>query len=73
MDSDRFAVEQCGISPYILASALAKTYNYDIMGIHKNKNLTQERLSRYIEEMKRRKDNVERLIKEFEDKAQLRE
>lgn len=34
--------------------------------------LTQERLNRYLEEMKSRKANVERLIHEFEDKEKSR-
>ena len=72
IDSDKFAVEQCDISPYILESALAKSYNYEIENIFKKKNLTQERLDRYIEEMKIRKENVKKLIKKFEEKAQSR-
>ena len=68
VDSDTFAVEQCGISPYVLERALAKTYEYDIKNIGKRKNLTQEKLDRYVGEMKARKKNVIKLIHEFEDK-----
>lgn len=72
VDSDIFAVEQCDISPYILERALAKSYNYEIENISKKKKLTQERLDRYIEEMKMRKENLKRLIQKFEEKSQLR-
>ena len=68
IDSDIFAVKQCGISPYVLESALAKTYEYDIKNIDKKENMTQERRDRYVNEMRARKRNVEKLINEFEDK-----
>ncbi len=68
VDSDTFAVEQCGISPYVLENALAKTYEYEIRNIGQKKDLTQERLDRFVKEMKARKENVRRLIREFEDK-----
>lgn len=70
VDSDSFAVEQCDISPYVLEKALAKSYEYEIKNIGKKVGLTQDRLNRYIEEMKIRKKNVQRLILEFEDKEQ---
>ena len=71
-DSDTFAVEQCGISPYILEKALAKSYEYEIRNIGQKTDLTQERLDRYVKEMKTRKENVRRLIHEFEDKETSR-
>ncbi len=72
VDSDTFAVEQCGISPYILEKALAKSYEYEIRNIGQKTDLTQERLDRYVKEMKTRKENVRRLIHEFEDKETSR-
>lgn len=51
-----------------MEKALAKSYEYEIRNIGKKVGLTQERLNRYIEEMKIRKKNVQRLIHEFEDK-----
>ena len=69
IDSDTFAVEQCGISPYILEKALAKSYEYEIRNIGQKTDLTQKRLDRYVKEMKTRKENVTRLIHKFEDKA----
>ena len=68
VDSDTFAVEQCDISPHVLESALEKTYEYEIRNIAQKTDLTQERLDRFIKEMKTRKENVRRLIHEFEDK-----
>lgn len=65
VDSDTFAVKQCGIKPELLESALAKSYEYEIKNMGKKKNLTQERLDRYLEEMKARKQNVRRLINEL--------
>lgn len=72
VDSDTFAVEQCNISPYILERALAKSYEYEIRNISEKLGLTQERLNRYIEEMKARKKNVQRLIYEFENRQPSR-
>ena len=66
VDSDTFAVKQCGISPYVLERALAKSYEYEIKNISRKKSLTQERVDRYIQEMKARKRNVEKLIQEYE-------
>lgn len=66
VDSDTFAVKQCGISPYILERALQKSYEYEIKNMSKKKGLTQERVNRYIQEMKARKRNVEKLIQEYE-------
>ena len=68
IDSDTFAVRKCGISPYVLESALAKTYEYEIKNIDKKENMTQERLNRFVNEMRARKRNVEKLINEFENK-----
>ncbi len=61
-----FAVKQCGISPYILERALSKSYEYEIKNISRKKGLTQESVNRYIQEMKARKRNVEKLIQEYE-------
>lgn len=72
VDSDTFAVEQCNISPYVLERALAKSYEYEIRNISEKLGLTQERLNRYIEEMKARKKNVQRLIYEFENRQSSR-
>ena len=72
LDSDTFAVEVCDISPYILEKALAKSYEYEIKNIGQKVGLTQERLNRYIEEMKARKKNVQRLIHEYEHKQASR-
>lgn len=66
VDSDTFAVKQCGISPYILERALQKSYEYEIKNMSKKNGLTQERVNRYIQEMKARKRNVEKLIQEYE-------
>lgn len=65
-------MEQCDISPYVLEKALAKSYEYEIKNIGSVVGLTQERLNRYLEEMKARKRNVQRLIHEFESKQQSR-
>lgn len=73
VDSDTFAVQRCGISPYILERALAKTYEYDIKSIPTKTNLTQESLDRYLEEMKARKENVKKLIHEFEKRQDGRD
>lgn len=67
VDADTFAVKTCGISPYVLEEALKKTYNYEIKKAKNNKNISVERINRFIEEMTARKRNVERLIKEFND------
>lgn len=72
MDSDTFAVEQCGISPYILESALAKTYEYEIKNINTKPNVTQEQLDRFVEEMKSRKANIKKIMGKFEDKETSR-
>ena len=68
VDSDTFAVEKCDISPYVLEKALAKSYEYEIQNIGKKVGLTQEALNRYVEEMRTRKRNVQRLIHIFEEK-----
>ena len=65
VDSDTFAVKQCGISPYTLERALARSYEYEIKNIPK-KNISKERINRYLEEMKARKLNAEKLILELE-------
>lgn len=62
VDSDTFAVEKCGIDPYVLESALKKTYEYDIQNLKNKANMTQERLDKYVNEMKARKENIKRLI-----------
>ena len=62
IDSDTFAVEKCGINPEILESALKKTYEYEISHIKEKENMTQERLDRFVSEMRLRKRNIERLI-----------
>ncbi len=67
IDSDTFAVEKCGISPYVLERALAKTYDYQIKHIKEKKDLTQERLDRFVNEMRARKRNIERLIRNKEN------
>lgn len=67
VDSDSFAVEKCDISPYVLESALAKTYEYSIKSIPTKEGLTKERVDRFVEEMKARKANVKRLIRQFEE------
>ena len=67
MDSDTFAVKYCGISPYILEKALAKSFEYEMKDIGRKKDVTQERIDRYIEEMKARKRNIEKLIREIEE------
>lgn len=51
-----------------MEKALAKSYEYEIRNIGQKTDLTQERLDRYVKEMKTRKENVRRLIHEFEDK-----
>lgn len=66
MDSDTFAVKQCGISPYTLERALAKSFEHEIRNIPRKKHVSQERINRYLEEMKARKTNVEKLILELE-------
>lgn len=73
VDSDTFAIEKCDISPYVLEKALAKSYEYEIQNIGKKVGLTQEALNRYVEEMKTRKSNVQRLIHIFEEKEASRE
>ena len=52
--------------------ALAKSYEYEIRNIGEKVGLTQERLNRYIAEMKTRKKNVQRLIHEFEKKRTIK-
>ena len=64
VDADTYAVEECGILPEILESALKKSYEYEISTIKSKTNLTQTKIDRYIEEMKARKRNVLRLVKE---------
>ncbi len=68
-----FAVQQCDISPYVLESALAKIYEYEIKNINNKKEITQERLNKYLGEMKLRKANVLKLISEFELKKEHNE
>lgn len=72
IDSDTFAVKECGISPYTLEKALQKTYEYEIRNIGQKADLTQERLDRYVKEMKARKENARKLIHEYEDKEKSR-
>ena len=67
IDSDTFAVEKCGVSPHILESALAKTYEYEIKHIKEKKGLTQERLDKFVDEMRARKRNIENLIMDKEE------
>ena len=67
VDSDTFAVKYCGISPHILERALAKSFEYEMKDIGRKKDVTQERIDRYIEEMKARKRNIEKLIREIEE------
>ena len=62
IDSDTFAVEKCEINPEILESALNKTYEYEIKQITKKKNMTQERIDKFVSEMRLRKRNIEKLI-----------
>ena len=73
VDSDTFAVEKCDISPYVLEKALAKSYEYEIQNIGKRVGLTQEALNRYVEEMRTRKRNVQRLIQRYKEKESSRE
>ena len=42
VDSDTFAVKQCGISPYTLERALARSYEYEIKNIPKKIFLRKE-------------------------------
>lgn len=72
VDSDTFAVEKCDISPYVLENALVKSYEYEIQNIGKREGLTQEAFNRYVEEMKTRKRNVQRLIHIYEEIERLR-
>ena len=67
IDSDTFAIEKCGISPYVLESALAKTYEYEIKHIKEKKDLTQKRLDKFVNEMRARKRNIEKLKRDKED------
>ena len=67
VDSDTFAVKYCDISPHILERALAKSFEYEMKDIGRKKDVTQERVDRYIEEMKARKRNIEKLIREIEE------
>lgn len=62
IDSDIFAVEKCKIDPEILESALKKTYEYEINQVTKKKNITQERIDKFVSEMRLRKRNIEKLI-----------
>lgn len=65
IDSDNFAVKYCGVSPYTLERALAKSYEYEIKKLP-SKNVSKERINRYLEEMRARKLNAEKLIRESE-------
>jgi hypothetical protein len=67
VDSDTFAVKQCDVPPRVLKSALKKSYEYEIAHIDSKKDLTQERFDRYVEEMKARKANANRLIIEVDN------
>lgn len=61
INCDTFAIEKCGISSEILENALRKTYEYEIKNIDKKQNMTQERLDRFVNEMRLRKRNIERI------------
>lgn len=52
---------------------MAKSYEYEIKNIKNKKEITQERLNKYLEEMKLRKANVLKLISEFELKKEHNE
>ena len=39
-----------------------KTYEYEIKQITKNENMTQERIEKFVNEMRLRKKNIEELI-----------
>ena len=67
IDSDTFAVEKCGILPSVLERALAKTYEYEIKNIPNKKGLTQEKVDRFVEEMRARKRNIEKLARKKEE------
>ena len=67
IDSDTFAVEKCGMLPSVLESALAKTYEYEIKHLDSKKGLTQEKIDRFINEMRARKRNIEKLARNKED------
>ena len=62
IDSDTFAVEKCGIDPKILQNALKKTIEYEINNINKKKNITQERIDKFVKEMRLRIINIENII-----------
>ena len=49
------------------------SYEYEIQNIGKRVGLTQEALNRYVEEMKTRKRNIQRLIHIFEEREASRE
>ena len=66
IDTDTFAVEQCDMSPYVLKSALEKTYTYGIKSIEKKPHLTKEKIDRFVKEMNARIKNAERLIRQYE-------
>ena len=67
IDSDTFAVEKCGMLPSVLESALAKTYEYEIKHLESKEGLTQEKLDRFINEMRARKRNIEKLARNKDD------
>ena len=62
IDSDTFAVKECKVEPEILEGALKKTYEYEINQITKKENMTQERIEKFVNEMRLRKKNIEKLI-----------
>lgn len=66
IDSDTFAVKECKIDPKVLESALKKTYEYEIKQVPKKKNITKERIDRFVDEMRQRKKNIEKLIHDVE-------
>lgn len=64
IDSDTFAVEKCKIDPEILERALKKTYEFEINQILNKKNISQRRIDEFVNEMRLRKKNIEKLIRD---------
>ncbi len=62
VDSDTFAIKECGIDPEVMMSAVKKTYKYYISEIRNTPNITIERVNRYIEEMDKRVSNIKKYI-----------
>ncbi len=67
LDSDKFAVEKCGIDPEVLESALRKDYNFKMKQLEdKMKSVPIEKVNAYKSEMEKRILNAQRMQQEIQ-------